>query len=130
MRIALHSQRSAARSIALGVERIAVVGFNPVMIAEEVPIAAQHATAISDSVLDAIARGAFHEAAERLRRDFVLSWTLRLRERRQRRAGDAYDPCDDRFLSKHLITPLFHPTPDFFLPQVLLYARHAAFQST
>src|SRR5260370_403421 len=110
MGIALHSQRSVAGAVALGVERIAAIGFNAVMIAEEVAIAAEHATAISDSILDAIARGAFHEAAERLRRDFVLSWTFRLRERWQRREGDSCDPCDDRFLYKHLITPLFHQT--------------------
>ncbi len=115
MGIALHAQRSASRVVALGVERVAVVSFNAVISVEEVAIAAEHAAAIGGRILDAVVSGALYEATERLHRHFILVRGFRLRKRWQRRGGDAYDPCDDRFLSQHLIAPLFYRTLAFLL---------------
>src|ERR1700733_6072223 len=90
--VALDAQHSAGRAVALGVERIAVVGFNAVMSVEEIAITAQHTTAVSGLVLYAVVGGAFHEATKRLDRDFILIRSFRLRKRRQRRGGDSYNP--------------------------------------
>src|SRR5437879_1905999 len=70
---------------------------------EEIAITAEYTTAIGSGVLDAFIRGAFHEATERLHRNFILLRIFRLRKCRQRRGGDARNPREDQFLSKHLI---------------------------
>jgi hypothetical protein len=70
MRVALDAWHSTGRAIVLGVERIAVVGFNAAI--EEIAITAQHTTAIGGLVLGAIVGSAFHEATEGLHRDLIL----------------------------------------------------------
>src|SRR5258708_36411674 len=53
MGIALHPEHAIGRAVVLCVERISMVGFHAVMSVEEVAIAAENATAIGGSVLDA-----------------------------------------------------------------------------
>src|SRR5260370_39700405 len=127
--IALHAEHAIGRAVVLGVERITIVGFHAVMSVEEVAIAAENATAIGGSVLDAIVGGAFHEAAKRLHGDFILAGSLRLRKRGQRGGGEAYNPSDNQSLSKHVLLLFRSDAGLFYFVLRSLVSMHKAFRS-
>src|SRR5579862_802245 len=94
VRISLHALNFAGGAVGLRIERVAVVGFDTVMLTEKVAVATEHATAICGIVLDTVLRRAADEAAERLHRDLV-SRGLRLRKAGKSEGSDARCHCDD-----------------------------------
>ena len=108
MGIALYAKNSAGRAVVLGVERIAVIGFDAAMRVEEVAIASKYAAAVGGLVLDAVVGRALHDATEHLYGDFVVSGFSDCENRRQRYDGEASNDVTKNFFPNIVLLLCFN----------------------
>src|SRR5205823_14197583 len=101
MLIGLYTQWAVRQSIALRIERIAVIQFHAVAVRKEETIACQHAAAIGGALLHSIIIRALYEASERLNRGVGPAGFLRKRQQRRQRTPQN-NHCETRYSEHHL----------------------------